>query len=101
MSSVWETYVDEMMSGVDGHHLTSAAILGQDGTLWAQSAAFPPLKAEQGIAIMKDIDEQTGILIGSTSYMFIQGNPRDFISGKKVLANEIIFTIISESMDIA
>lgn len=39
----WQTYVDEhLMCEVEGHHhLTSAAIIGHDGTVWAQSAAFP------------------------------------------------------------
>jgi len=38
----WQTYVDDhLMCDVDGHHLTAAAILGQDGSVWAQSATFP------------------------------------------------------------
>jgi profilin len=38
----WQTYVDEhLMCEIEGHHLSSAAILGHDGTVWAQSAAFP------------------------------------------------------------
>jgi hypothetical protein len=38
----WQTYVDEhLMCEIEGHHLTSAAIVGHDGTVWAQSAAFP------------------------------------------------------------
>lgn len=38
----WQTYVDEhLMCEIEGHHLGSAAILGHDGTVWAQSAAFP------------------------------------------------------------
>jgi len=46
----WQTYVDEhLMCEIEGHHLTSAAILGHDGAVWAQSAAFP-----QVIAILLD-----------------------------------------------
>jgi profilin len=38
----WQTYVDEhLMCEIEGHHLTSAAIAGHDGAVWAQSAAFP------------------------------------------------------------
>jgi hypothetical protein len=38
----WQTYVDEhLMCEIEGHHLSSAAILGHDGTVWAQSTAFP------------------------------------------------------------
>jgi hypothetical protein len=42
----WQTDVDEhLMCEIEGHHLTSAAIIGHDGTVWAQSAAFPPVSA--------------------------------------------------------
>ncbi|OWM77773.1 hypothetical protein CDL15_Pgr012475 [Punica granatum] len=38
----WQTYVDEhLMCDIDGHHLASAAIIGQDGSIWAQSSGFP------------------------------------------------------------
>ena len=38
----WQTYVDEhLMCEIEGHHLTAAAIVGQDGSVWAQSASFP------------------------------------------------------------
>jgi hypothetical protein len=38
----WQSYIDDhLMCEVDGHHLTSAAIVGHDGSVWAQSAAFP------------------------------------------------------------
>lgn len=38
----WQTYVDEhLLCENEGNHLTSAAIIGQDGTVWAQSANFP------------------------------------------------------------
>jgi hypothetical protein len=42
----WQTYVDEhLMCETEGHHLTCAAIIGHDGTVWAQSAAFPSVSA--------------------------------------------------------
>lgn len=38
----WQTYVDEhLLCEIEGNHLISAAIIGQDGTVWAQSANFP------------------------------------------------------------
>ena len=40
----WQTYVDEhLMCEIEGsgQHLSSAAITGLDGTVWAQSAKFP------------------------------------------------------------
>ncbi|KAJ7294404.1 hypothetical protein O6H91_Y259000 [Diphasiastrum complanatum] len=39
----WQSYVDEhlMMDLGRGQHLSAAAILGQDGSVWAQSASFP------------------------------------------------------------
>lgn len=40
----WQTYVDEhLMCDIDGtgHHLSNAAIVGHDGSVWAQSSSFP------------------------------------------------------------
>jgi len=40
----WQTYVDEhLMCDIDGtgHHLSAAAIIGHDGSVWAQSSSFP------------------------------------------------------------
>ncbi|EEC66727.1 hypothetical protein OsI_33064 [Oryza sativa Indica Group] len=68
----WQTYVDEhLMCEIEGHHLTSAAIVGHDGTVWAQSAAFPQFKPEEMTNIMKDFDEPgflapTGLFLGPT-----------------------------------
>jgi len=46
----WQTYVDEhLMCDIDGtgHHLTAAAILGHDGSVWAQSTTFPQVISTQ------------------------------------------------------
>ncbi|KAI7984641.1 hypothetical protein LOK49_LG15G02582 [Camellia lanceoleosa] len=41
----WQTYVDDhLMCDIEGNHLISAAILGHDGSVWAQSASFPKVK---------------------------------------------------------
>lgn len=38
----WQAYVDDhLMCEIDGNYLTSSAIVGHDGSVWAQSAAFP------------------------------------------------------------
>ncbi|KAK1314798.1 hypothetical protein QJS10_CPA06g00852 [Acorus calamus] len=84
----WQTYVDEhLMCEIDDQHLTAAAILGQDGSVWAQSDSFPPLKPEDICGIMKDFDEPgflapKGLYLGSKKYMVIQGEPGAVIRGK-------------------
>ncbi|KAF9681073.1 hypothetical protein SADUNF_Sadunf06G0187600 [Salix dunnii] len=85
----WQQYVDEhLMCDIDGNTLTSAAIIGHDGSVWAQSATFPQFTAEEVAAIMKDFDEPgslapTGLFLGGIKYMVIQGEPGAVIRGKK------------------
>ncbi|XP_050366624.1 profilin [Argentina anserina] len=85
----WQQYVDEhLMCDIDGNTLTAAAILGQDGTVWSQSANFPQFKPEEIAAIMKDFDQPgtlapTGLFLGGTKYMVIQGEAGAVIRGKK------------------
>jgi profilin len=85
----WQSYVDDhLMCDIDGQQLTSAAIVGLDGSVWAQSDKFPQYKPEEITAIMKDFDEPgtlapTGLFIGGTKYMVIQGEPGAVIRGKK------------------
>ncbi|XBJ11741.1 hypothetical protein VPH35_016390 [Triticum aestivum] len=85
----WQTYVDEhLMCDIEGHHLASAAILGHDGTVWAQSADFPQFAPAEITAIMKDFDEPghlapTGMFVAGAKYMVIQGEPGAVIRGKK------------------
>ncbi|RWW16044.1 hypothetical protein GW17_00020092 [Ensete ventricosum] len=98
----WQTYVDDhLMCDIDGQRLTAAAIVGHDGSVWAQSDSFPQVasyslltlimqyKPEEISAIMKDFDEPgslapTGLYLGGTKYMVIQGEPGAVIRGKKV-----------------
>lgn len=44
----WQTYVDDHLmadiEGQQGHHLAAAAILGHDGSVWAQSSTFPKVR---------------------------------------------------------
>ncbi|KAK8479037.1 hypothetical protein V6N13_078026 [Hibiscus sabdariffa] len=86
----WQTYVDEhlMCELENGQHLSAAAILGLDGSVWAQSSAFPKFKPEEIKAILKDFDEPgslapTGLHLGGAKYMVIQGEPGAVVRGKK------------------
>ncbi|CAL9126791.1 profilin isoform X1 [Musa acuminata AAA Group] len=85
----WQTYVDDhLMCDIDDQRLTAAAILGHDGSVWAQSGSFPQFKPEEITAIMTDFDEPgslapTGLFLGGTKYMVIQGEPGAVIRGKK------------------
>ncbi|URD90121.1 hypothetical protein MUK42_28248 [Musa troglodytarum] len=86
----WQTYVDDhLMCEVEGHRLTAAAIMGQEGSVWAQSASFPQFKPEEFTNVMNDFNEPgslapIGLFIGSSKYMVIQGEPGVVIRGKKV-----------------
>ncbi|CAN1177482.1 unnamed protein product [Linum perenne] len=90
----WQTYVDEHLmceiEGQPGQHLHAAAILGLDGSVWAQSSAFPQLKGSEVSGIIKDFDEPghlapTGLHINGAKYMVIQGEPGAVIRGKKFI----------------
>ncbi|RAL37166.1 hypothetical protein DM860_004088 [Cuscuta australis] len=85
----WQTYIDDqLMCEIEGNKLTSAAILGHDGSVWAQTPNFPKFTPEEITAIMKDFDEPgslapTGLHLGGTKYMVIQGEPGAVVRGKK------------------
>ncbi|CAH8262776.1 unnamed protein product [Arabidopsis lyrata] len=85
----WQSYVDEhLLCDVEGHTLTAAAILGQDGSVWAQSDKFPQLKPQEIDGIKKDFEEPgflapTGLFLGGEKYMVIQGEQGAVIRGKK------------------
>ncbi|KAE8658200.1 Profilin-2 [Hibiscus syriacus] len=87
----WQTYVDEhLMCDIEGQnqHLTAAAIIGHDGSVWAKSDKFPDLKGNEISDIMKDFDSPghlapTGLHLSGVKYMVIQGEPGAVIRGKK------------------
>ncbi|KAG9139938.1 hypothetical protein Leryth_026942 [Lithospermum erythrorhizon] len=71
-----------------GSHLSSAAIVGHDGSVWAQSSNFPKFKPQEITDIMRDFDEPgtlapTGLHLGGVKYMVIQGDSGAVIRGKK------------------
>ncbi|MBA0626118.1 hypothetical protein Godav_003840 [Gossypium davidsonii] len=86
----WQAYVDDhLLCDIEGNHLSAAAIIGQDGSVWAQSSNFPQFKQEEINGIMNDFAEPgslapTGLYLGGTKYMVIQGEPGAVIRGKKV-----------------
>lgn len=49
----WQSYVDDhlLCELPAGGQLASAAIVGQDGAVWAQSEGFPDISAEQAGAL--------------------------------------------------
>ncbi|KAI3782831.1 hypothetical protein L2E82_12888 [Cichorium intybus] len=85
----WQTYVDDhLMCEIDCNHLAAAAIIGHDGSIWAQSSNFPQVKPEEVTAILNDFNEPgslapTGLYLGGTKYMVIQGEAGAVIRGKK------------------
>ncbi|CAM8938106.1 hypothetical protein QQ045_014001 [Rhodiola kirilowii] len=85
----WQTYVDDhLMCEIEGNYLTSAAIIGHDGSVWAQSPNFPQYKPQEITAMMKDFEEPgslapTGLFLGGTKYMVIAGEAGAVIRGKK------------------
>nr|CAB3469529.1 unnamed protein product [Digitaria exilis] len=93
----WQAYVDDhLMCEIEGQYLTSSAIVGHDGSVWAQSEKFPQFKPEEIAAIMKDFYEPgtlapTGLFLGGTKYMVIAGEPGAVIRGKKVPRSAVGF----------
>ncbi|KAH0453827.1 hypothetical protein IEQ34_018151 [Dendrobium chrysotoxum] len=96
----WQAYVDDhLMCEIDGQRLTSAAIVGNEGGVWAQSESFPqadilsfpfdrPFLHAEITAIQNDFAEPgslapTGLYLGNVKYMVIQGEPGAVIRGKK------------------
>ncbi|KAL3681888.1 hypothetical protein R1sor_024844 [Riccia sorocarpa] len=86
----WQQYIDEqlMYEVSPGHILASAAIVGLDGNVWAQSPSFPLLKDGEIDKIVKGMDDSshiasTGLFLGGEKYMVIQGEPGQVIRGKK------------------
>ncbi|KAH6818277.1 profilin 5 [Perilla frutescens var. frutescens] len=88
----WQTYVDEhLMCDIEGQaglRLTAAAIMGHDGSVWAQSANFPQVKPNEISGITTDFEQPghlapTGLFIDGQKYMVIQGEPGAVIRGKK------------------
>lgn len=81
----WQEYVDNhlMVDLPHGEKLHSSAILGQDGGVWAQSEAFPPVTPEQIQKITDAILQPDtklgqlateGFFLGDIRFRVIQGD---------------------------
>lgn len=86
----WQAYVDDhlMVELPGGKTLAAAAIVGLDGSVWAQSQDFPEVTPEQLDALIAGFEdtaglEEKGILIGGDKYFAIQGEKGSVIRGKK------------------
>lgn len=88
----WDSYVERLMEPLATGSLDSAAIIGQDGGVWAQSEKFPAVTADQISAIMKGFASietvghagelgGTGILLGQEKFQVAPGD-ESVIRGK-------------------
>jgi profilin len=71
-----------------GHSLAAAAIIGHNGSVWAQSEKFPQLSPEEVDKLLNGFEEnsllaQNGLFLGGSKYMVLQGDPGIVIRGKK------------------
>lgn len=55
----WQTYVDDhlMVPLPHGGQLAHAAIVGQDGGVWAKDASFPAITVEETLALVKGCND--------------------------------------------
>lgn len=55
----WQTYVDDhlLVPLPNGGQLSHAAIVGQDGGVWAQDAGFPAVTSEEVQALVRGCDD--------------------------------------------
>eukprot|EP00215_Chloropicon_roscoffensis_P000957 CAMPEP_0198465338 /NCGR_PEP_ID=MMETSP1456-20131121/3270_1 /TAXON_ID=1461544 ORGANISM="Unidentified sp., Strain RCC1871" /NCGR_SAMPLE_ID=MMETSP1456 /ASSEMBLY_ACC=CAM_ASM_001119 /LENGTH=132 /DNA_ID=CAMNT_0044191181 /DNA_START=74 /DNA_END=472 /DNA_ORIENTATION=+ len=86
----WQSYVDDhlMVELPGGGKLSSAAIYGQDGGCWAQSAGFPTLDADQAKVFVSGFSDPGsvaagGIKIGDRKFISIGGIPGECLRGRK------------------
>jgi profilin len=78
----WQQYVDQnLMCALDtnGTTLASAALVGQDGGVWAQSEAFPAMTPEEVAGIMSVLGGTNpgSFTIGGVKYMVLMSEEPD------------------------
>jgi profilin len=88
----WQQYVDDhLMCGLkSGGQLTSGAIVGLDGGIWAQSARFPAATVEQLKYLVAGFNGDAGLaqlqgtspVLGDDKYFVIQSEAGVVIRGK-------------------
>jgi profilin len=86
----WDSYISEhlMVALPNGKSLSHAAIIGQDGGIWAKDSSFPDITPDQISAIVKGFDGDSkitddGIHIGEQKFLAVQGEPGAVIRGRK------------------
>ncbi|XP_024358728.1 profilin-4 [Physcomitrium patens] len=86
----WQSYVDDhlMYPLPTGHSLVAAAIIGHDGSVWAQSEMFPQLSSTEVEKLLDGFEDgsllaENGLFLGSAKYMVLQGEAGVVIRGKK------------------
>lgn len=59
----WQAYVDDhlMVPLPHGGQLVHAAIVGQDGGVWAQDANFPAITVEETLALVKGCNDTSNL----------------------------------------
>lgn len=87
---LFQAYIDDHLLAElpGGGHLAHAAIIGLDGGVWAQSAAFPAVTDAEIAAITGSFDDnsalaQSGLRMAGEKYMVIAGEPGEVVRGKK------------------
>ena len=97
----WQTYVDDhLMCDIEGQHLSAAAIIGHDGSVWAQSATFPQvlsLSLSKFFQIFFGFDFQNSVRSGCFScsiFIFLNFFLNFFIDlcGELVFLNLFVFS---------
>ncbi|KAK6126875.1 hypothetical protein DH2020_039381 [Rehmannia glutinosa] len=61
----WQSYIDDhLMADIDGCHLTAAAIVGHDGSVWAQSSNFLSMWVDLVLTVVRSICEPGAVIRG-------------------------------------
>ncbi len=89
MSTDFQTYVnDHLMADLpSGGKLSSAAIIGHDGGVFAQSPDFPEVSTDEMTSIMDGLDDPnrlaaSGIRLGGTKYFLVPSEECDQLRGR-------------------
>lgn len=86
----WDSYISDhlMVTLPNGKTLSNAAIIGQDGGIWAKDGGFPDISPDEVVNIVKGFDDgqvliDNGLMIGGEKYLIVRGEPGSVIRGRK------------------
>lgn len=69
----WQAYVDDhLMCDIEGHQLSAAAILGHDGSVWAQSTSFPQVLSLSLSTLFLTFYSQSIVLLVPSIDLFVE-----------------------------